>query len=235
MLRIHLFFLQGGALVNELVQKLLEHIDYARRLEFICICFGSGGNQVQIIHTLCKKQVNGLLGISWDEAHALQGFDLCQRLLPVVGLLLQNCNCPLERVDRLRIVCVHGVVICVLDGAHFRGSGNVTIPSSDVSIMSSNLFGQPSSSSCVLLDVCLEHHDFFFCFCDCGCFLRIKIISELLVSSILHLLRMLLFLTLCKHAFEKLENLLHRRDCGRLARQSKQAQEAKGSLHWKLM
>mmetsp|Transcript_43085 Transcript_43085/g.128696 ORF Transcript_43085/g.128696 Transcript_43085/m.128696 type:complete len:357 (-) Transcript_43085:313-1383(-) len=141
-LRVHLLLLQGRPLVDKLVEELLEDLDDAVGLELVSGRLGRGHSQ-PVLRVLRQEQLDGMLGLLGNEAQLLEGGDLREgRLLPVVGLLLQNSNGTLQGVNGLRIVLVHGIVVCLLDIAHLGRRLLIPGPDSDVLLVTCNLLCQ---------------------------------------------------------------------------------------------
>mmetsp|Transcript_47425 Transcript_47425/g.106697 ORF Transcript_47425/g.106697 Transcript_47425/m.106697 type:complete len:242 (+) Transcript_47425:1106-1831(+) len=213
MLSVHLLLLNGCALVDKLVQELLQHLDDSMGLELVPRgLWGRHCKAIWLLLTTLEEEVNGLLCRRRDEAEALEGRHLCERrcLRPVVGLLLEDSNGTLQGIDRLRVVLVQSVVVRFFHAPHFGGGLDVAVPDRNVLIMASNLLGEPCRIRGVLLDVSFQHVNFLVCLSDVPLLVDGSVIAELLICSKLHLLVVLFLLAVVEHTLEQRYHLLHR-------------------------
>mmetsp|Transcript_83924 Transcript_83924/g.215988 ORF Transcript_83924/g.215988 Transcript_83924/m.215988 type:complete len:217 (+) Transcript_83924:3-653(+) len=186
-----------------------------------------------LVRVLLQESINRLLGLIGNEAQLGErrhlGKGAC--LLAVIGLLLENRNRALQRIDRLRIVLVHGIVVGLLHLAHLGGGLYVSSPDRDVFVMLCDLLRQLSSVCRVGHDVRLEHGNRLGGLLDGALLLHAGVVTELLVRCELDLLLVLLVLALGGHVLQELDDLLHRRHLGPVRHTCKGHHEGQTHLH----
>merc|ERR1719395_69007 len=204
---VALLLLKVRALILELVLQLLEHVNDARGLELVGVRLrGRNGHRVLAeLITLRQERADHLLRVLRDEIELVY----LKELGAVVGLLLQRRNRALESIDRLRVVLVRRQVVRVLHLANLRGRLLVALVDRDVLVQLGNFLRQSGSVRLGLLDRSDELLHLRRRLLDRTLLLNRGVIAELLVSSELHLLLVLLLLSLLGHALEELDDLLN--------------------------
>mmetsp|Transcript_92272 Transcript_92272/g.266310 ORF Transcript_92272/g.266310 Transcript_92272/m.266310 type:complete len:462 (+) Transcript_92272:768-2153(+) len=237
MLAVHLGLLQGSALVHELVVELLQHLDDAMGPELVARRLRRRHLQpFRILSALDQEEIDRLLSLVRNKAHGLQLRHLRQgSLRPVVRLLLQDRDRAQQGIHRLRVVLVHHLVVCFLDGPNICRGLLVAVPCRDVRIVLRDLLRQLRRIRGVLLNICLQNLDGLLGLLDRALLVHSRVVAELLVRRKLHLLLMLLLLALGHHVLQQLDHLLHRRDrrpdiCGQGAPEDKGG-SSRESLH----
>mmetsp|Transcript_23661 Transcript_23661/g.43301 ORF Transcript_23661/g.43301 Transcript_23661/m.43301 type:complete len:238 (-) Transcript_23661:92-805(-) len=218
MLGVHLRLLQACALLSELVQQLLQHVDHTRGLKFISVCLRcchlSLPRRFEHAHSLVQEKVKCPLGLFRDKVEMVQVPHLNKglSLLAVIVLLLKHSNGTLQSIDRFRVVCMHLVKLNLLNLTDLGGGCDVALVNCNILLVSVDLLGKVSSSCRALCDVCLQYRNLRFCFFDGGSFLSTCVVAPLLIGSKLHLFFVLLILALGQHSFHQLNDFLHWRD-----------------------
>mmetsp|Transcript_33679 Transcript_33679/g.71324 ORF Transcript_33679/g.71324 Transcript_33679/m.71324 type:complete len:238 (+) Transcript_33679:1342-2055(+) len=212
-LRVRFLLLQLTALILKLVLELLQHVDDAPRVRLISVGLRRTHVQPNIFRCLsCRqKRVQYPPRVGRNQILLHLQKHAC-RLLTIVCLLLNDCDRSCQRVDRLGVVLVRRLVVVVLHLPHSSGRLQVPLIHADVLIQLSNLLGSFLNSRLAFPDQCLQRFNLLTGFLDGTGLLHRRIVAELLVSSKLDLLLVLLLLALLQHAVHQLDHLLHRSD-----------------------
>mmetsp|Transcript_4083 Transcript_4083/g.8884 ORF Transcript_4083/g.8884 Transcript_4083/m.8884 type:complete len:251 (+) Transcript_4083:1354-2106(+) len=232
MLRIRLCLLQVSPLVDKLIEQFLQDFHDVAALKLIGVRLWCSHVQL-VVWILSQEGGNRFLCLLWNQGHVLEASHLRQahRLLAVIGLCLEHLNGALQGINRLGVVLVEGLVVCLLQSTHLCRCLDISSPGGDVGIMTCDLLCKAGSVRAQLRDLCRQHINLLLSLLDGASLFSASVITELLVGSELHLLLVLLLLTLRLHACQHFDDLLHRCD-GMTCPNAEQEHNYSTSLHW---